>query len=250
VPQWWEELFDERYTRFYEGMRRPVPSDEEAAFIESALALPPGAEILDLGCGQGRHSVALALRGHAVTGLDLSEHLLGRARELARDRGVKVSWVRRDMRQTEGLGPFDACLSLFTSFGFFDDEEDARVLRNVHSVLKPDGCLLLDIDNPFVVLRRLPMDIWTESDEQVSRSRMVYDFLQSRRDTTRTSFPLTGGRHEIPSSSVRLYFPHEIDTLLRRCGFRMAGLYGSMGDEPFTWHSSPRMIFLADRIRR
>jgi methylase of polypeptide subunit release factors len=90
MPAWYEELFDDRYLEFYRGQIAVAPSDREAEFLDRALALEPGSRILDLGCGFGRHSVALARLGHRVTGLDLSARLLEHADALARSHQVNV----------------------------------------------------------------------------------------------------------------------------------------------------------------
>jgi SAM-dependent methyltransferase len=246
MAEWWEELFDERYHEFYESIARPVTADRDAEFVERALDLS-GSRILDLGCGQGRHSVALALRGHAVTGLDLSTFLLDKARELAEERKVEVTWVRRDMRELEGLGPFDACISLFTAFGYFTDEEDARVIRAVHSVLEPGGALMLDLDNPFPLVSRLPHDVWLESPGQATCESMGYDPHRSRLLTRRLRRPTAGGRQEMPPSSVRLYFPHEVSALLEDGGFEVQGLFGALRDEPYDWKRSTKMVWTARR---
>lgn len=247
MSAWYEELFDERYFQFYEMLDPPVTADADALFIERALHLAPGSRVLDLGCGQGRHAVALAVRGHEVTGLDLSGFLLGRAAALAASRGVSVRLVERDMRDLDGLGPFDACVSMHTAFGYFDDAGDAAVLRGVARALRPGGRLLLDLDNPFPLVARMPIATWRETDRQVTKERMVLDPLTSRRVTDRTRYPRTGGREEVPSSSVRVYYPHEVRALLEPAGLRVEGIFGALGDEAYDPARSFRMAFAAVR---
>ena len=105
-----------------------------------------GACILDLACGPGRHSVVLAEKGFKVTGVDLSPFLLGKARERAEAVGVEVEWVHGDMRSFRRPSAFDLCLSMFTSFGYFENkEEDLAVLRNIHGSLTKGGAFLIDV---------------------------------------------------------------------------------------------------------
>jgi len=90
-----------------------------------------------------------------VTGVDLSDKMLGIARARALREGVSVEWLREDMRVFRRPGAFDLCLSLFTSFGFFNDRENQRVLDNVGVNLKEGGILLLDLRNAGKGLSRL-----------------------------------------------------------------------------------------------
>lgn len=95
---WYREIFDEDYLRVYGPLFKPERTAKEVEFLLGVLALKPGASILDLCCGYGRHSIELARKGFQVTGYDLSEHLLGAAKQAARESGVNVKWVHGDMR--------------------------------------------------------------------------------------------------------------------------------------------------------
>jgi ubiquinone/menaquinone biosynthesis C-methylase UbiE len=104
---WYVKLFDEDYLRYYTAGLTPELTHKEVDFILARLALEPGAKILDLCCGHGRHAIELARRGLTVTGQDLSAAALARARENARQDAVEVRWVQADMRQIPD-GEFDA----------------------------------------------------------------------------------------------------------------------------------------------
>jgi SAM-dependent methyltransferase len=110
------------------------------------LTKPKGKSVLDLCCGPGRCSIALARRGYSVTGVDRTKYLLAQARRRARAAKVKVEWVQEDMRDFVRPGAFDLVLSMFTSFGYFDDKrEDLTVLENVLASLRPGGACLIDV---------------------------------------------------------------------------------------------------------
>lgn len=105
-----------------------------------------GHSILDLACGPGRHSVVLAKKGYRVTGVDLSAFLLAKAKELTDDTGVNVEWIHQDMRAFRRPEAFDLCLSLFTSFGYFDNkDDDLAILRNIYDSLIKGGACLIDV---------------------------------------------------------------------------------------------------------
>ena len=241
---WYEELFDERYLTFYPVLRQQPVSPEEARFVVQALGLEEGDAILDLGCGTGRHSVALAQQGLKVTGLDLSETLLNQGRSSAEAAGVEVNWLERDMRDLEDLGPFDACASLYTAFGFFGDDEDQEVLYQVAAALAPGGRFLLDLTNFLGYLCDLPREVWTENDRAVLRERNEYEAHSGGLVTHRACFFKEGGRLDLPPSWVRAYLPHEVLRMLRRAGLRADKILGALADAPFAWESSPNQVYI------
>src|SRR5262249_11883411 len=103
-------------------------------------------DALDLCCGPGRCSVALAKRGFTVTGVDRTRFLLDKARAAAKAARVRIEWVQQDMRDFVRPSAFDFALSMFTSFGYFENPgQDADVLRNVFLSLRPGGKFLIDV---------------------------------------------------------------------------------------------------------
>lgn len=101
------------------------------------LELDKPMKILDLACGHGRHANRLAELGHSVTGVDITSGFLEIAKKDAQERGVSVEYVQGDMREISFKEEFDRVLLLFTAFGYFEDEENFKVLENVAQALKP-----------------------------------------------------------------------------------------------------------------
>ena len=91
---WWDIYFNELYLRMFETIQTPERTAREVAGDMTMLDLEPGARILDLCCGQGRHAVPLSQAGYHLTGLDRSVYLLGQAKLAANAAGVNVQWVR------------------------------------------------------------------------------------------------------------------------------------------------------------
>lgn len=245
MASWYESLFDERYFAFYEGLLPVATADIEAAFIDRALSLRQGARVLDLGCGFGRHAVPLAKLGYRVTGVDLSAHMLDVAASLARRAVVDVDWVRRDVRELAGLGPFDACVCLYTVFGYFSDEENARVLRGVRDVLAAGGRFMLDVDNPVAMLRGFRGEHWRETAHGVTRERSTYDAMTARLRGERTLFARDGSKVELPPSVVRIYAPHELAKALHVAGFEVEQVHGALADRRFDALRSERQVWVA-----
>jgi SAM-dependent methyltransferase len=105
-----------------------------------------GGKALDLCCGPGRHSVALAKRGFAVTAVDRTRFLLEHARARAAQANLSVEFVLEDMRRFSRPATFDLIINLFTSFGYFEDQaDDVRVLEIVRENLRPSGVFVLEM---------------------------------------------------------------------------------------------------------
>ena len=151
---WFEEIFDEDYLRTLPFMT-PEQTMREVAFIEASLEATPGAEILDVGCGYGRHAIELVQKGLIVTGLDLSLPLLIKAADDAQRRSVSVNFVHADMRELPFDRKFDGAYCMLTSFGYFDEDANLKVAEGVARALKPGGRFLLDIVNRDYVVVRL-----------------------------------------------------------------------------------------------
>jgi len=131
--------------------------------VIALLGLAPGAKILDLPCGPGRHSIELARRGFAMTGVDRTEQYLDEARCRADAAGVSVEWRQADMREFREPEAFDAAINMYTSFGYFVDQaEDLRVLENFCASLKPGGRLLMELMGKEVLARTFQQRVWKE----------------------------------------------------------------------------------------
>lgn len=121
---------------------------EAAAQIGKVLGLakPKGKAVLDLCCGPGRWAIPLAQKGFSVTGVDRTKFLLDTAKAKAKAAKVKIEWVWVDMRDFLRPDSFDLVLSMLTSFGYFDrQDEDRLVLRNMFANLKAGGVCLIDV---------------------------------------------------------------------------------------------------------
>lgn len=132
----------------------------EVNFVLGELGLTPGSSILDVGCGTGRHSVELAKRGYAVTGLDLSSEMIARAAAAAKAAGVQVDWIHSDATQFSFPREFYAaicpCEGSFGLLSAGDDptEQPLSILRNISRSLKPEAKAQFAVLNAAAMLRR------------------------------------------------------------------------------------------------
>jgi SAM-dependent methyltransferase len=244
---WYESLFGEEYLRLWAPSLTQERTDAEMDGILRLLELPPGARVLDLCCGHGRHAVPLAERGFRVTGLDLSETFLNHARRAAAERGVEVTWLHGDMCHLPFDGEFDAGVNLFTAFGYFEnEEEDLEVLRGVRRALRPGGKFLLDVMNRESLMRRFqPHSITRHEDGLLSLDERTLDPLTGRVATRMTVIHADGSRHE-HRWDVRVYSLTELARLLKAAGLELASYYGGLDGSPWSLER-PRLAVLAIR---
>jgi SAM-dependent methyltransferase len=243
---WFEEVFDEDYLRTLPFMRADQTL-REVEFISNALTAAPGSEILDVGCGYGRHAIELVQRGFNVTGLDLSLPLLIRAADEAQRRALSVNFVHADMREMAFEKQFDGAYSMLTSFGYFDEETNLRVAERIGRALKPGKRFLLDIVNRDYVVADLPVRVWWEGTGCVVLEEVDFNFHTSRINTHR-SIVFEDGRQLEQELSVRAYSLHEIGRLLRQAGFRVIDVSGGLATRgDFFGSASRNLLIVAEK---
>jgi SAM-dependent methyltransferase len=243
---WFEEVFDEDYLRTLPFMRADQTL-REVEFISNALTAAPGSEILDVGCGYGRHAIELVQRGYNVTGLDLSLPLLIRAADEAQRRSLSVNFVHADMREMAFEKQFDGAYSMLTSFGYFDEETNLRVAERIGRALKPGKRFLLDIVNRDYVVADLPVRVWWEGTGCVVLEEVDFNFHTSRINTHR-SIVFEDGRQLEQELSVRAYSLHEIGRLLRQAGFRVIDVSGGLATRgDFFGSASRNLLIVAEK---
>lgn len=133
-------------THWFEQFLETRPyTAQELAFVCRCLPNPPYTHILDLCCGQGRHTNALAAAGYTMTGIDINPLALAKAQT---DAPTNVTYRQQDMRHLAQLpGDFDAIICLWQSFGYFDAQTNAQILQQISDKLRRNGRFILDIYN-------------------------------------------------------------------------------------------------------
>ena len=230
---------------FHEQRWDAVPGEVDQ--IMQLLEVGPGSTILDLGCGPGRHALELGRRGFSVTGVDRTAAYLEQARARANAEDLVIEFVQEDMRRFCRPNAFDAALSMFTSFGYFEDPaENRQVLMNVNRSLKGNGVLLLELMGKEVLARIFTERDWSEQEgvfllqeRKVSRN---WSWMENR------WILLQGAeRHEFKVSHW-LYSASELVTLLLACGFGTVDIFGDLEGAPYD-HTAKRLVAVARKHR-
>lgn len=223
---WFEEIFDENYLRTLPFLT-PQSTQAEAKFVIESLAAEPGAQILDIGCGYGRHAMELAARGFHVVGLDSSLPLLLRGADEAQRRGLNINFVHGDMRELTFDSQFDGAYCLFSTFGYFDDETNKRTAQNIAKALKPGARFVIEVLNRDYIIGDLPSRVWWEGDGCVVLEEVEFNYFSSRILSHR-SVVFDDGRQLEQEISIRSYSLHELGKLLHAAEFRVLEVSGGM----------------------
>lgn len=219
--------------------RAPREADQILALMKPA----PGARILDLCCGPGRHSLELARRGFKVTGVDRTDAFLEEGRRRARAAKLEIEFVREDMRRFIRPDAFDGAMNIFTSFAYFEDaEEDRVVLSNACRSLREGGVFVVDTLAKEVVARNFRERDWNESGgiAVLEERKIVRDWTAIE---SRWVILQGDSRREI-RFTLRLYSAAELSAILRGVGFRTIEVYGDLSGSAFD-HSAKRLVAVA-----
>ncbi len=216
---WWETFFQGVAVEMWVSALSPDHTQREAEAIERLLDVPPGAELLDVPCGHGRLTLALAARGYRVTGVDSSADALRHAR--AADAPHRTLWEARDMRDLPWPSRFDGAFCFGNSFGYMDDEGNAQFLGAVQAALKPGGRFVLE--TPMIMESLLPNlkdRPWFKAGDIHLLVSNEYDAARGRLNTEYTF--VAGGRVEVRRGSHRMYTYRQVIELMDAAGFDVA----------------------------
>jgi len=247
MPAWYED--DAFWTAFYPAMfheGRWDAAEDEAQAAVALLDIEGGAEVVDFCCGPGRHALALARMGFSVTGVDRTAPYLEIGRQRAKAEGLGVTFVQEDVRGFRREGAFDAAVSLYTSFGYFEDPaDDMSVLENLYASLRPGGKLLMDMSSKEVLARVFQPRSWSElADGSLFLEERVlengWERIQNRWILIRD-----GERYE-KRLSLRIYSGVELQTLMLAAGFVSVDLLGTLDGGPYD-HTARRLVVVGTR---
>jgi SAM-dependent methyltransferase len=239
----------EDYMYFYSDYLNPDRSDAETEAVVHLLSIDRPMQILDLACGFGRIANRLARRGHQVVGVEYQEGFLSIARQEAASmrlagRGGSVVYRQGDMRQLDESDAYDRVIMVFNSFGYFPDEENLQVLRNVARALRPGGLVGFDVANRDGVLNDFHPHYVSEKEDSLMINRFSFDVLTGRLYNDRIIIR-SGVRKDLPFS-IRLYSATEMRDQLEKAGLHMVGVYSEWDGQPLQM-DSPAMVVIAEK---
>ena len=244
-PETWDALFNEFYLRAYADDERDADADVQAQAAARLATCPPGGELLDVPGGYGRPTVALARAGYRVVGVDRSPTLLAEARRRAGD-DKHPEFVEADYREVPFPDEsFDAALNLFTSLGFYGDEEDVKALTEIGRVLRPGGRLVIETMHRDRLVHGFHEQDWRLVGEgRLLLEQRTFDAASGVAQTTQTLIDTTGER-DSRTFSVRVYTATELVAMLMGAGFADIRCHGGFDGAPFA--TNTRLVIVAGR---
>lgn len=219
-------------------------AEDEAMAIIEYVDLQPGSSVLDLPCGTGRHALAFARRDMEVTAVDRTSLYVDEVRVRADEAGLDLQTHVSDMRQFKSPSSFDLALNLFTSFGYFDDEDqNQRVLQVYFDSLKSGGMLVMEMAGKELVARDFRPRDWRDFDDGtlLLEEREIGPDWSSI--TNRWTLVLADGARHQYTFSHRLYAGSELRKMLDHVGFIDIDIFGDFDGAPYDDDASRLIAF-------
>lgn len=237
--EWYRNWFDSPY---YDLLYKDRDQEEADMFIHNLvkhLDPPKNALMLDLACGNGRYSIALNRMGYNVTGIDLSQKKIETAKHC---QNSSLTFAVNDMRMPLEPSKYDFIFNLFTSFGYFDkEEENKKVLNNVYNSLKKKGDFVLDYVNGEKAVRHLlHHEECTIEGVHFSISRTVKNNLIVK------DIKIKDGEEEYSfSEKVSIFSESKLTEYIQDCGFEILEIFGDYQLNKFNSFKSDRLIIIS-----
>jgi len=239
MKEWYKDWFSsELYLSVY-NHRNEDDAEKLCSLILSSTKLKQGAKILDAACGAGRHSIRFCELGFNVTCFDLSKTLLNIAFNSAKEKKLDLKIFCSDIRNVPIKSNYDLIVNLFTSFGYFEsDEENFSFMKNAFSKLNDNGYYILDFLNAVTISKNLVAESQKEVNGiKISEKREIIGNRVTKEITV-----LNENKTSTFIESVRLYSKDEIIDNAEKFGFSVKEIYGDYSGTSFDENLSNRMI--------
>jgi SAM-dependent methyltransferase len=238
---WYENWFGNEYLTVY-AHRNEEEAQQLVQLVLTYIPLDKNSKIIDLCCGQGRHAYLFAREGFKVYGFDLSRKLLQVAK-YKNEKNQNTFFVQADMRFLPVAHSFDLLLNLFTSFGYFQtDEENKSVFFQFYQALKSGGNYVFDYFNSSYIVNHLQRfqkeqigDLVVEQERYIESSR-VEKIIKLKRHGKQSTF----------YESVKLYTPDQIFNMMEETNLDVNYIFGDYNGSPLT-KDSERIIIIGNR---
>jgi len=245
MSKWYKGMFEAKLADYWLRLSdlRKEQTEKQVAFLKNVL---PRGLALDHCCGPGRLSIALS-KDRSVVGLDLSRELLNEARKRGKNANAKnLSLIRGDMRHLPFRPDvFDCVINVWTSFGYFSEQENELVLNEIVRVIRADGAFLMDIANPEELIKRYQEKDWSEAESFFLLEQRTWEWETKRMKCRWIYIDKASGELNEVSFDHRLYSFSELQRMCKARGLKIIDVYGSFTKEKFDSSKSVEIIIVA-----
>jgi ubiquinone/menaquinone biosynthesis C-methylase UbiE len=242
--EWFKDWFNTpEYLSVYQH-HNESDAEEHIKLILENVRISSKAKILDMACGAGRHAILLAKKNYDVTAIDLSENLLSIAKQTAERENLSINFVQSDIRKFNSTDTFDLILNLFTSFGYFEtDEENFTVLKKAYDLLIYEGYFVLDFFNSEYLANNL-VEYSREflEDEEIHLYRKIKDGRVIKKIVISRN-----GKLRQFEESVRMFTKDKLADAITKIGFDIYKTFGDFLGNEFDNVNSPRLIMICKK---
>ena len=239
MQNWYKDWFESpNYLHVY-NHRDDSDAKKLSELILSVTNLPVSSKVLDAACGYGRHAIYLSLKGYKVFGFDLSKNLLAKAYENSIAQNVKLNLIQADIREICFKTEFDLILNLFTSFGYFEsDDENFSFVRRAVKFLKENGYYVMDYFNKYYLEKNLV----PQSEKIIDNLRVVEERKIVHDRVIKEITIFSNNSIEKYFESVKLYDVNTIIDEFLKAGYKFDKIFGDYDGNEFHKNLSPRLI--------
>jgi SAM-dependent methyltransferase len=238
--EWFHDYFNSSYGKIILDNVKDSYTVNQVNFMLNILNPADNSNILDLFCGKGRHSLVLAKKGFKVTAIDFVDEFVETLKRNADKSGVSVNALCQDARSLDFRNTFDHIIVMFTSFGYFSDEENQNLLSQIRTALKPGGTCIIDVENRDYLLKYFIKETWREKEYGWLLERNNYYPKTSRHRTLRVTIDKDGTATST-ERIIRIFSQHEILNMSKLAKLKSVSVYGDY-DGTLCKSLSPRVI--------
>jgi len=215
--------------------------------IQRTIKLPLDSKALDICCGAGRHTIELAKRGFTVTGFDLSAFLINEAKKdlkNIKEKNLNVKFLIKDMRNFNFRESFDVSINLFTSFGYFDiDEENFLLFKNASSSIRKNGWFVFDFLNGIYLKKNLVK----ESRSSIGKIKVIQKRHIENNFIIKDIIIKSGKSVHLFSERLKLYSLNELKPVFEKYKLKIMNVFGDYYGNNFDKNKSGRLIIFAQK---
>jgi SAM-dependent methyltransferase len=220
------DTYGPAYMRVAERLGGYDETEQEAAQVVELLGLQPGDLVLDAACGFGRFAAALSRHGIDTVGIDISPAAIAEAER----RCSGPRYLVHDLTQPlpDGVGPFDALVNVYSSFGYgLTEAEDQEMLASLHRALRSGGWIVMQLSDLERSRHRLRSDVepvvrWTNGVKET----LTVSFATGR---LHVRYELDG---DVVDSRIRMYECEDLERMFVEVGFTDVTAYGDFTGKP------------------